>query len=284
LKKILFGSAFALLATIGSALGADLSRPVYKEPAAVVSPVYNWSGFYIGVNAGGSQGNFDPTTSAAFNGAGYFAATSITAINAVGAQSIKPTGFTGGLEAGYNWQVSSIVLGIEGDVESLRLSGSASSFAPYPCCGPPAGFNISANASTSWLATVRGRVGVASDNWLFFGTGGAAFTTLKGNFTGFDNCANFVACSGGIAYPTGLETASFNNGRAGYTLGGGGEVGVASHWRIKAEYLYVNFGGVSAVNTVTFAGAPLFGSNLNPFTHSIDLKANIVRLGLNYNF
>jgi len=48
---------------------------------------------------------------------------------------------------------------------------------------PTSTFTINSNANTDWLATARGRVGVAADNWLFFATGGAAFTDLKGNFT-----------------------------------------------------------------------------------------------------
>jgi outer membrane immunogenic protein len=66
-------------------------------------------------------------------------------------------------------------------------------------------------------------------------------------------------------------------------VGGGIEAGLSGAWTVKAEYLYVDFGSVSAVGLITTPGLVALGSN-NPFTHSVDLKAHILRLGLNYRF
>ncbi len=256
MKRLLIGVTFAALVS-GSAMAADM--PVKARTAV---PVYSWTGFYIGGNVGGAWGNFDPATSTVLNGA-YFQPASVPQVNAAGAQSIKPNGFTGGIGAGYNWQTGNIVFGIDGDIQSLRLKGSAvTGPVTYVCCGGT--FTVTSSASTSWLATARGRVGVAANNWLFYATGGAAFTTLNGNFSFADT---FGAA----------ESVSFSNTRTGYTVGGGVEAGLWGRWSAKAEYLYVNFGTVSATGVIGFAPT-------QPLFHSIDLKAKIARVGLNYRF
>jgi outer membrane immunogenic protein len=259
MKKLLLGTAMSLAAVAG-ALAADL--PPAPAPAPVYSkapsPAYNWTGFYIGGNAGGAWGSFDPSTSTGISPSGFIVG-DVAIINAAGAQSIKPSGFTGGFEAGYNLQAGPVVFGVEGDIESFRLSGSAS--AAGALLGPIA-YTLNSSASTSWLATARGRVGVAANNWLFFATGGAAFTTLNGNFSFNDAIGD-------------TEAVSFSNSKTGYTVGGGIEAGLWGRWSAKAEYLYVDFGTVTATGLV----------NTGPvLTHSIDLKANIARVGLNYRF
>ena len=180
-------------------------------------------------------------------------------VSATGASlSTKPSGFTGGFQAGYNWQVSNnAVLGIEGDIGAFDLRGSstASGFAQGVT------FTTTSSASTTWLATVRGRLGLAANNWLFYVTGGAAFTTLKGNFAYSDNATN-------------QEAASLSNAKAGYAVGGGVEAALWQQWSIKAEYLYVGFDRVATTGIVVGAGL-----GPQPINNSIDLKANIVRVG-----
>jgi outer membrane immunogenic protein len=269
MRKLLLGTAMSL-AIVAGASAADLPprpapAPVYPQAPSYVAAYY-WTGFYIGGNAGAAWGTFDPSTSTVYNPAGNYDLSSIQAFNAAGAQSIKPSGFTGGFEAGYNLQLGKFVFGLEGDIESFRLSGSATSGPVlYPCCAPNS-FIVSSNASTSWLATARGRVGVAADNWLFFATGGAAFTTLNGNFSFSET------------FYGSTEAVSFANSKTGYTVGAGVEAGLWGNWTLKAEYLYVNLGTVSAIGINAAAGVP------QPFTNSIDLKANIARVGLNYRF
>jgi outer membrane immunogenic protein len=263
MRKFILGILIALTGAT-CATAADL---YVKAP--VMAPAYNWTGFYIGGNVGGAWGNFDPTTSTIFSPVGYFAASSVAAINGVGIQSSNPSGFTGGFEAGYNWQSGNYVFGVEGDIEALSLSSSASNGAVYPCCAPTS-FTVTSNISTSWLATVRGRLGYAANNWLFFVTGGAAFTDLRGNFAFSDTFANAA------------ESASFSDTKTGYTVGGGVEAGLWGNWSVKAEYLYANFGTVSATSTNLTTTIGAFPASA--FTHSFDLKTSIARAALNYRF
>ena len=237
--------------------------------SSAASADYNWTGFYLGGNIGGAWGSFDPKTTTPGDRAGEFDPTSITAFNAAGNQYINPGAFTFGFETGYNWQVSALVAGLESDIESFQLRGSATSGpVVYPCCAPST-FTVSSSASTSWLATLRGRVGFAADNWLFYYTGGAAFTTLQGSFSFSETFYNAPA-----------ESASLSSAKGGYTVGGGVEAAFWQHWSFKAEYLYVNFG---TVTTTGIYGPPVLVSPL-PFAHIIDLRSNIVRLGVNYHF
>jgi len=267
MKHVLGGIALTALFT-APALAADL--PV-KAPPAVVAAVYNWSGFYIGVNAGGAWGHSHANTSTVFSPTGYFATTSVPAIAAAGAERIRTRGFTGGGQFGYNWQSGAVVFGGELDFDYLGLRGSTSASALYPCCAPT-GFTINASTSNTWLFTARPRLGLANNNWLFYVTGGLAVAQVKGDFTFTDTFA------------TAHESGSVSKTKAGWTVGGGVEYGLAGNWSIKAEYLYVNIRSVSTTSTNLTAFTPPIAFPTNVFTHSLDLRENIVRAGLNYRF
>jgi outer membrane immunogenic protein len=262
----------AMLLLAGPAVAADLTvqAPVYK--ALPPAPVYNWSGFYVGGNVGGAWGNSDAGTTTVIPsfGFGYFASSSPAAIAAVGAQHINSSGVTGGAQAGYNWQFGSFVLGVEADINSLSLKGSTSGTGTYPCCAPTS-FTVNSAVSTDWLFTARPRVGYAVNNWLFYGTGGLAVGNVNGSFNFTDT---FAAAT---------ESGAISTTRTGWAAGGGVEVGVQGPWTVKVEYLHVDLGSASTtstnLNTVGFGAFPQ-----NPFTHTIDLTADIVRAGVNYRF
>ncbi|HVB89660.1 MAG TPA: outer membrane beta-barrel protein [Beijerinckiaceae bacterium] len=260
MKRFWLGLLFSL-AGVASAAAADLIQP----------PVYNWTGFYIGANAGAAFGEFAPRTSAAYSGFGYFATTSIPAIAAVGAQTIDPTGFTGGIEAGYNMQSGSFVFGLESDFDYFGLRGSATNSGVYPCCGPT-GFTVNSSARTSGLFTLRPRIGIAHDNLLFYATGGLAVTNISGSFSFSDNFANAS------------ESAAVSQTKTGYAVGAGVEAGLWTNWTVKAEYLYVDFGRLSTTSTNLTTGGGFLLWPENQFTHSIRLSASIARVGLNYHF
>jgi outer membrane immunogenic protein len=269
-------SALLVVASLSTAIAADM--PLKAAPSPPV-PAYSWTGFYIGGTAGGAFGSFDPSTSTASEN--YLGPTGLPAVNAAGPQSIKPTGFTGGFETGYNWQVSNFVIGFEGDVEYLGLKGNAATSGTYSCCAGTI-FTVFSNASTTWLATARARAGIAANDWLFFATGGAAFTNIKANFGFSDNCGVLADCSGG-ASPNGAEAAAFSSTKTGYAVGGGVEKAIGQNWTIKAEYLYVGFGTVTGTGVLSGSNG-VGGIATQLMTHSYDLKANIVRLGINYKF
>ncbi|QOG20695.1 MULTISPECIES: outer membrane protein [Bradyrhizobium] len=266
MKKFLLAVASLVLGT-ASVQAADLAAHYTKAP--VMAPVYNWTGFYVGGNVGGQWGSANPSTSTVYDPAGYFFTTSVPAVNAVGAQHVNSSSVTGGFTAGYNWQVNNAVFGLEGDINYFGFKGSATGSALYPCCAPFA-FTVNSSVSADWLATIRGRLGfLAAPSWLIYATGGAAIAEVKGNF-------NFTDTFGAT------ESAAIRDTRVGWTAGVGGEYAVGNGWSLKAEYLYVDLGRATTTSTnlanfgLTFPG--------NGYTHSVDIKSNIVRVGLNYKF
>ena len=174
---------------LGQAQAADLAaRPYTKAPA--LTPVYNWTGFYIGGHVGYGWAETDHTMSASF------------ALGTLRATSNRD-GFLGGGQIGYNWQSGALVLGIEADASWTDINGTGVAVGG----GGPFQFTT----RNDWVATVTGRIGFAVNNVLFYGKGGGAFTELKYN--------NFFAG----AAP--LTVASFSDTRTGWTVGAGVEYG-----------------------------------------------------------
>jgi outer membrane immunogenic protein len=269
MKKFLL-ALVGIVGVAGPMAAADLPARTYTK-APVVDPAYNWTGFYLGVNAGGTWGRSDPTTSTVFSPTGYFATTSPGAIAIAGAQRLNSSGFTGGLTAGYNWQSGNIVFGLESDFNYFGLKGSSSGTGIYPCCAPTI-FTVNTSASTDWLITLRPRLGIASNNWLFYVTGGLAVANVKSNFIFTDTFA------------TATESGSISSTKAGWTVGGGVEYALMNGWSIKGEYLHVDLGSDSVTSTNLRVFTPSIAFPANIFTHSNNLHADIVRAGLNYKF
>jgi outer membrane immunogenic protein len=150
----LFGAAAVAVAFAPGALAADMpaKAPAYFQPAG-----YNWSGFYVGLNAGAAFGRAHDQTTTVFDPvAGYFGATSVSAIASTGDLHTNKVGFTGGIQAGYNWQINSTVFGLETDFNYMGVKASTTSVGVYPCCAPTS-FTINQSAKTDWLFTLRPR-------------------------------------------------------------------------------------------------------------------------------
>jgi outer membrane immunogenic protein len=171
-------SALALLGLAGAAQAADLSvAPLYKAPPQVAAPVYNWSGFYIGGNAGGAWGASNWNTAGSIN-------------NVSG-------GMAGGT-AGFNFQTGHAVFGLEGDVDWANVKGTTTS----------AGCPVGCTTTNDWLATARGRAGYAFDRVLPYVTGGVAVGDIKATAPGF---AGQTQTNTGWTAGGGVEFALTNN-------------------------------------------------------------------------
>ena len=234
-------SVGALVLATG-AHAADLGTPVYKTPVAPAPPPWSWTGFYIGANVGGvaakSALTNDPST--------FF--------NWLTAQTnANSSGVIGGFQAGFNYQISSIVLGVEGDID-WSTAGKSGVAAPSFALAP--GDTYSSHLSS--LSTVRGRIGWAFDRLLAYGTGGAAFANLK------DQLAD-------TAFPFTSSPKSFVNG---WAYGGGLEYALNDHWTARAEYLHVMFPDRTAYGAT--GGLP--------YAFTFKDKLDIGRVGINYKF
>jgi outer membrane immunogenic protein len=166
----LYASA-ALIA--GPAMAADLGAPVYRRP--VVAAVYTWTGFYVGVNAGYAWG--DSNQSSIFSCPGavgtctYSIPADLAAVTAAATGSVQSHGFTGGGQAGYNWQAGAWVYGIETDFDAFHLRGSLAAGAHFPAA--VSSFTVGNSLDTDWLFTARARAGVLiAPAALLYATGG----------------------------------------------------------------------------------------------------------------
>ena len=215
-NKILL-STVALGALAGTAFAADLpSRrrpPVYIAPPAL--PVFTWTGLYVGGQVGYEFGHSNAVASSRTG----------TGLAAAGA---SPNGIIGGAHVGYNFSTQSLgfgnfggfgggglVLGVEGDVDGSNYKANYL----IGSIGDASRQNIQ--------GSVRGRLGVAFDRVLVYGTGGVAFGDLS----------NTYAFNG--------LNASLSHTRVGYTVGGGIEYALNNNWSLRGEYRYTDFGSFS---------------------------------------
>jgi outer membrane immunogenic protein len=246
MKKILAGAA-ALLGTAVSAQAADMAvkAPYLRAPVAMV---YDWTGFYIGVNAGVGIGR-DYTRLAAPAGPSFEAS------------YLNPQGGLGGGQIGYNFQVpnsffGALVFGVEADFQGTGMRDN------YTClltCTLPGAGGIASQFSQKldWFGTVRGRVGIATGPVLTYVTAGWAYGSVKTTLT-----------------ETIGTTAAFssNQNRGGWTVGSGIEASLGGNWTGKIEYLWFTLGD----------RLDLFTLNTFPQAMSTDVREQIFRVGLNY--
>jgi outer membrane immunogenic protein len=205
MKRFAVGAAALTLAGMAQSAGAaDLP---YNQPYTVNQPLnaFSWAGPYLGGNLGYDWGTVSNNVT-------------------------KPSGISGGIQGGYNFQSGCWVFGIEGDLE---LTGANDTFAPWKFSNP-------------WFGTLRGRVGYAFNNILFYGTGGLAFGELRAETFGL----------------------SQSQTSAGWTLGVGTEFGLAPNWSAKIEYLYVDL----SESQFTITGV------------SNGYRFGVIRAGVNYHF
>jgi outer membrane immunogenic protein len=281
-RLFIAGAALGALVAAGPATAADIS-PVYKAPPAA-APIYDWTGFYIGVNAGYAWGHSDvastfvcPAALPAF--CTYNIPENLAAISAAGTGTLEPRGFTGGGQAGYNWQSGPVVFGLEADIEALDLRAARTAGGPIPS-SPLTNFAVTTGIKTDWMATVRGRIGfTAAPTLLIYATGGWAVTDLQVT-------NGFMDTIGALFGPPVVNTVAASSAtqtKSGWTAGGGFEWALSRNWTVRGEYLYVNFGSVTTtaavINTSLAAGAVV-----NPLTTSADLSAHIARAAVNFRF
>lgn len=300
-RRVLLASVGAI-ALSGSALAADLTRrpppPVYVPPP----PPPMWTGFYIGLNAGGTWSSNNTVNTTAIPGpcdtgfpgcAAVPNSSSISATLATFSTGQNNGAFIGGGQLGYNYQFGpSVVAGFETDIQGIAGSTGTTTFlntlAEPAFPGNPFLESASVSRRVDYVGTVRGRLGwLVTPTFLIYGTGGLAY----GGVNSTTNITQFIENVGSSASPNPFfSTGSLNNTQVGWTAGGGVEWLFLPNWSLKVEYLYYDLGSVN------YALSPLvtFGTGISAAPGQAFLTAfpqsttrfngNIVRAGLNYHF
>jgi outer membrane immunogenic protein len=142
----------------------------------------------------------------------------------------RPSGAAGGAQVGYNWQSGAFVFGGETD---LQFASTGDTFAPWQFSNP-------------WFGSLRGRAGFAMNNVLFYATAGLSYGGLR----------------------TQLAASSETKTLGGWAAGAGVEVGLATNWSARAEYLVIDLADRGYVLT----------------PNNIGLETGLLRFGVNYRF
>jgi outer membrane immunogenic protein len=230
MKKVLLGVVGLIALGAAPALAADLPARPYSKVPAMIAAVYDWSGFYVGLNAGGGRSHN------CWDNNSVFATPTVPAVRE---GCHDATGGLAGGQMGFRWQSGTWVFGIEGQADWTSFKGNNTSIPVAALLGFPA---LTNQTRVDALGMLTGQAGYAWDNVLFYVKGGAAFT--------YDNYKGFI---------TGTNTVvdSANETRWGGAVGAGIEFAFAPSWSVAAEYDHLfmgsrnvnfslaNFGGVT---------------------------------------
>ena len=233
-----------------TSLLALASGPVFAADPIDVDTAFDWSGVYIGLNAGYAFGGDDRVGVGLDPGPDF---------HDVG--DVDMSGIFGGLQAGWNWQVDSFVLGLEGDIQFADIDGDFSSTDGL-------GNSFDGSSDVDFFGTARLRAGWAIDQVLFYGTAGLAWADL-------DYSVRFEGANGDVA------NMSEDGGIWGYAVGGGAEFAFSEALSAKVEYLYIGLDSDEISGAVRDARGGLTGQDA---TTVMTPSFHTVRVGLNWHF
>lgn len=205
-------AAISLFASAGAADAADIETPA----------PYDWSGFYVGVDAGVASAHYD----------GIYDSSDLDEIppdSHIPASALDGNGIFGGIHAGWNYQAAEFVVGLEADIALLNISENA--FEPEDA-------SEETTAELDSLSSLRARAGFAMDNVLFYGTAGVAYAV--GDYRIVDDD----------------EKGSVSLDQVGLAVGGGVEWGATENISLRAEGLYYAFNGREDTSDLTSDADP----------------------------
>lgn len=274
-------AAVAAFCASGAQAADIAARPYTKAPPV---QTVNWTGFYVGVSGGFGGNERDSVVSPNDASAEALFPSGGLGSTALGPMRLQPRGGFGGVQAGYNFQASQWLLGIETDFNfsDFKSTDSTSNF----FLGIPAGAaELTTSNQLKWFGTVRARFGfLATSNLLLFGTGGLAYGKVDQaasymsllNILVQGNPPNAFSCFPNEPCFAGRRTTT----EVGYTVGAGAEWLLWNNLSLKAEYSYINFGNSSYNISDTTPTGPTAAS----MRIATQLDYHIVRAGLNWHF
>lgn len=248
-----------------SALAQPLRQP----------PVYNWTGFYAGLNGGLGGGQVTPANPVT-------AVDPIFGYTSTDNQSHRLGGAFAGGQAGYNYQFGNqLVLGVESDLQWSNIGALSridtmyayNTGSPVPNSGLD---TASMNIRQNWFGTTRLRLGYQfADRFLAYVTGGVAISEFSAGNAG----------TGTETSPTpqiySVTSGTTTSTRIGWAAGAGLEHALGNNLSIKAEYLYSEYSGIAAPYlNVADSTPPVISGTFSSGT----LGIHLVRAGLNYKF
>src|SRR5262245_11253621 len=265
--------AFVALGLTGAAApAAELSvAPLYRPVPFVPRQTIEWTGIYFGANAGYGWGSASTLTTftpdSAITGTTAGLGSSQTELNRVRIfGSGNPSGPLAGGQFGFNWQAGWFVFGAEVDAQWTEQRASFGSGVSLSAgCAKGGNCVASDTVKMKSLLTGRARAGVAFDWFLPYVTAGAAVANVSDDL---------VLTAGGV-------TGAFNthsDSRLGWAAGAGVDIALTSNWSVRLEYLHVAIQGFQDNQRIPIVLGTGFADK------GIDIKDDIVRVGVNYRF
>jgi outer membrane immunogenic protein len=244
-----------------------------------------WAGPYFGFDVGHGHAQTETSnvgTPGNFAGVGGGAVASVAqANNLTRNYDATPKGNTFGAHLGHNWSAGKILLGLESDIQFSSLKNTTESSVVSPVegfPGRPLTGTLRQKSKIDSLATLRGRIGYVSDQWLFYGTAGLAIARVNTRL----NYQGSYRLEPAIVFDE--LNAGNSETRTGFVLGAGAEYAVAKNWTVRAEYLHYDLGKSSQRYDITSrVDATGFMANASALAKT-DWTVNMVRIGLNYRF
>jgi outer membrane immunogenic protein len=237
----------------GAAYAADMGVPMKAPPPAPI-PYTNWQGFYVTGLVGVGRANVDVTQ---HGGIGKIPWDS-PSCGSYGLASCADhsTAFVGGVEVGYDWQSRYFVYGVAADWTWTGFKASRNAASGLTA------WNHS--SKVEWLASFRGRMGLAVDDTLVYFTGGLALGQIKADGSAFNSSSE-------------VSSLSLNTTRVGWVAGLGAEHKFNQNWSIKAEYLYYDLGKASTNFSTTTPTTATYTTDFNTQIH-------VGRVGIAYHW
>jgi outer membrane immunogenic protein len=253
LRRIALASA-ALAAS--GALAPALAQP---------TSAWNWTGPYVGLNAGYAGGQYTDR---------FYGTTDLAGTNPVSGQLRQTSsGPLGGAQIGYNVQgYDGLLFGIETDIDAANIRGRTDF---YSLDGAGTYTSGGVDSQIQYLGTVRGRIGapLLEGRFVPYVTGGFAYGGVK-NTAGF-GCST---CASGGGFSTNVQT------QTGWTVGAGAEYALDRHLSFRVEYLYADLGRTNLSSSGFGGGISLPGVGLYNASVSEQADANLIRAGVNFRF
>lgn len=253
-----------MLVAFGYAHAADLPVKGPVMVPVVPAPVYNWTGFYAGINGGAGWQSENQTLS----GSNTLSQDIINSGFIPSSISTRGAGGMFGGQIGYNYQINQFVFGAEFDFDWSGVNGSSGQALALG----KASLTSLGSVNTNWMSTIRARAGyLISPTTLVYVTGGGAFADVEANTT--------LTLATPIKVLNGQAVSNNSSTEWGWTIGAGLEQKIFNNnWSIKAEYLYTDLGSIN-INPATTIGK----TNVT-FIGNQDLRYQTFKVGLNYKF
>ena len=266
--------SFVATALVGGGSLALFAAPAFAQPN---SGTVDWSGVYVGANAGwnsaASQVHSSTATTNQLTGLSNGAATvDVPAATFPTSQmDLSDQSWAAGGQVGINKQRGALVFGLEGDMDAI--GGRARQFSSYalPATGLTTGGTVSIERQTSpnWTASIRPRVGWAMGPVLLYGTGGVAFADVRQSaLYGYapTAAAGVAAANPGANLGPFANSAGSDDTLVGWTVGGGAEYAINKQVSIGAEYRHSDYG----THTYGFAAPGAGATEENAPVHFAD--------------